>query len=144
MLALDRDNPGFLAERPPRLVNAEKVAIASKSYNPVLRRRSVSPCCTTMRLILWVKLRDFDGGAALVQPNFRVGQAGEIMVTELLSPSLKKAPGVRRISALPSEYPAFDPVAIQPNLLPGRRGLACDRGMSFDIIILPGRAGFAP
>ncbi len=88
MLALDRDIPVSLPNDRLALVNAEKVAIGVEIVQAGLEKTLCVAMLHDDEIVLWVKLRDFDGGAALYQ----------------------------------SEYPAFDPVAIQPNLLPGRRG----------------------
>src|SRR5713101_322501 len=58
------------------LVNAEEVAIGVEIVHACLEKTVSVAVFHDDQIILLMKLRNFDAGAALVQPKFRVGQAG--------------------------------------------------------------------
>src|SRR6267142_3922656 len=76
MPALDFDIPVQVPNDGLALVNAEEVAIGVEIVQAGLEKTLSVAVFHDDQIILFMKLRNFDAGAALVQPKFRVGQAG--------------------------------------------------------------------
>jgi len=134
-LALDRDIPVSLPNDRLALVNAEKVAIGVEIVQAGLEKTLCFAMLHDDEIVLRVKLRNFDGGAALVQPNFRVGQAGRnhghrAVVTESQE-STRRQKNLRFTNL---SIQRLTRLQFSRTYCLGVEGLACDRGMSFDII----------
>src|SRR6267378_5115571 len=135
MLALDRDIPVSLPNDRLALVNAEKVAIGVEIVQAGLEKTLSVAMLHDDEIVLWVKLRNFDGGATFVQPNFRVGQAGRnhghgAVVTESQE-STRRQKNLRFTNL---SIQCLTRLQFSRTYCLGVEGLACDRGMSFDII----------
>jgi hypothetical protein len=76
MPVFDFDIPFQVPNDGLALVNAEEVAIGVEIVQAGLEKTLSVAVFHDDQIILLMKLRNFDAGAALVQPKFRVGQAG--------------------------------------------------------------------